>query len=215
MLSLRFRPCLTFTIVGLLAALIGMAACSTSPSQSLHPVPAGYPSTAWRFEPMVANAEVRFAVVDTRPEEDTKFRMLGQTEPRYAYGDDQFFPTGLRVVTTHFADAFPRDSAATQFVIERLDVVDYVPRPLGNGRCGGDVTALFCVPLVLIGRAVAPDHNSVTCYLTGSYAGIPFSSSARVVYDQPGSTEHSSAVTGSLLAATTNAIGEVRAQRRH
>lgn len=213
MLSVQIRPCFAFTIVGLLAALFAIAACSTGSAPSLHFVPAGYPSSAWRFEPMVANVDVRFAVVDGRREGDTKFRMLGQTEPRYAYGDDQFAPSGLSVVATHFADAFPRDTTAAQLVIDRLDVIDYVPRPLGNGRCSGDVTALFCVPLLLVGRTMVPHRNSVTCYLTGSYAGIPFSSSAKVDYDQPGSIEHRNAVTAILLAASTNAISEVRAQR--
>jgi hypothetical protein len=207
-------------VVGLLAAFLGIPACSTSPTKSSltqsgwHLVPAGYPSSAWQFEPIVADAEVRFTVVDGRREEDTRFRMLGQTEPRYAYGDDQFFPTRMRVVATHFADAFPRDSAAAHLLIERLDVIDYVPRPLGDGQCSGDGMAMFCVPLVLVGRAMAPERNSVTCYLSGSYAGTPFSSSAKVNYDKTGSMEHGKAVAGVLLAASTSAISEVRVQRR-
>ena len=206
-------------VVGLLAALLGIPACSTSLTKSSltqsgwHLVPAGYPSPAWQFEPIVADAEVRFTVVDGRREEDTRFRMLGQTEPRYAYGDDQFFPTRLRVVVTHFSDAFPRNSAAAHLLIERLDVIDYVPRPLGDPQCGGEF-ALFCLAPLLVYRAIAPDSNSVTCYLSGSYAGIPFSSSAKVNYDQTGSMEHRKAVAGALLAASTNAISEVRAQRR-
>lgn len=201
------------TVVGLLAALLGISACSTVPFQAPRSVLAGYPSSDSRFEPLVANADVWFAVVDGRREEETKFRTLGQAEPRYAYGDEQFFPSSMRVVATHFADAFPRDASAATLVIERLDVIDYVPRPLGNGRCVGDRTAVFCVPLVLLGRAIAPDHNSITCYLTGSYAGIPFSSSTKVDYDQPNSMEHKKAVTAALLAASTNAINLVRTQR--
>lgn len=207
-------------VVGLLAALLGIPACSTSltksgSTQSWHFVPAGYPSSAWQFEPIVADAEVRFTVVDARRKEDTGFRKLAETEPRYAYGDDQFFPPRLRVVATHFADAFPRDSAAARLLIERLDVIDYVPRPLGDGTCAGaDQMLGFCAALLLVGEAMTPDRNSVTCYVAGTYAGTPFSSSAKVNYSQTGATEHRKAVEGGLLAAITNAITEVRAQRR-
>ena len=119
----------------------------------------------------------------------------------------------MRVVATHFAGAFPRDATATQLVIEQLDLVDYVPRPLGDGRCHPSPAALHCAAVVLVGRALNPNHNSVTCRLSGSYAGIAFSVSEEVNYDQPGSLEHRNAVTAALLAAITKAINEVRTQR--
>ena len=194
--------------------LIVVALLATAGYSAAEPRIAGYPSARWQFEPTVANAEIQFDAVDRRRPEEIQFRKLDQNEPRYAYGDDQFFPPPIRVVATHFADAFPRTFAGTQLVIDQLEVVDYVPRPLGDGHCSPDVTALYCAGLVLAGRALVPERNSVTCRLSGTYAGIAFSVAEEVHYDQPNSLEHRQAVTAVLLAATTKAIDEVRAEKR-
>jgi hypothetical protein len=180
-----------------------------------------FPDARWQFEPLPAYADIRFEVLDRRLEAEKQFRRLTPGEPRYIYGDGQFLPTRMRVVATHFAAAFPRDGDNTQLVIERLEMIDYVPRPSGDPdavKCGGGGPAIAipsCAALVLAGRAISnPDRNSVTGYLSGSYAGIPFSASASAnYYSVPGSPEHRAAVTGALLATITEAIKEVRAER--
>lgn len=192
-------------IVGLLTLWTGV--CSAF-------APAGYPTSRSQFEPLVANTEVRFSLLDRRPQEATRFRQLDRAEPKYAYGDDQFFPPRLRVVATHFADAFPRDAEAVQLVIKQLDVIDYVPRPFGDGRVDPGPGAWLSAAMVLTNRALNPNWNSVTCRFSGSYAGNAFTVSEEIHYDQPASLEHRQAVTGALLAAITKAINEVRTERQ-
>jgi len=209
------------------AAIAGAPSTSASPQRdarfSFFPA---FPDARWHFEPLAAYADVRFELLDRRPEAEKQFRRLTSGEPRYAYGDDQFFPPRMRVVATHFADAFPRDGEDAQLVIERLEIIDYVPRSLGDPprlrdavecrRGGHPILVLYCVGVSFVANAVTSrDENSVACYLSGSYAGIAFSARAFVTYSVPGSPDNKAAVASVLLTATTEAIKEVSEERSY
>ena len=177
------------------------------------------PEEGRRFEPLVAAVDVQLEVLDQRPSGETLFRRF-PGEPRVAYGDEQFFPTRMRVVATHFADAFPNDAKGTRLVIKQLEIVDHAPRPFGDPNIRNcrtpDIGAVICAAVMLVaGVVTSPYENSVACYLSGSYAGIAFSARTNVVYNVPGSRDNEAAVKSALLTAITEATKEIREERSY
>lgn len=194
-------------------AALSLGACATSGINDLDL----YPSDHLQFSPAVATVEVEFIVLDRRRPEDKRFRESAEAKHTYLYGDSQFFPLLVRVAATHFADAFPRDVHTTELIIRQFDVIDKVPRPLGDPDvqdvAASELAAPFVAPFVLAYAAAHPGHNTITCHLLGSYDGVSFDEEVSVEYKDVRSRQHAEAVTAAILAAVTKAIHVVRNSR--
>ena len=180
---------------------LALTACSVLPNYRQH---------EHVFNPQAAYAEVTFPVLDRREEANKKFRKLDQSPAFFEYGDEQFLPSRVRVVASHFAAAFPRASAKTPLVIERFDVQDSMPRPTGDGPLKEDSVPFPALARLYWGIPSA-ERNRIICQLKGSFGNAPFEVTHHANYGNPAaSKEHAQAVNSAMLSAITKAIEQVR-----
>jgi hypothetical protein len=174
------------------------------------------------FHTPLADADIDFEVVDRRGEAGREFVASGAYPQEYRYADDQFVRPPVRVVASYIAAA-SRPQGDAPLVIDRLDIVNRVRRPLGdfpNVRLRAfeappQVVVAFNLAVILARAASVPgEGNSVTSTLSGTYGDRPFSVSRRVVYDKPWSREHANAADAALRLAIRDAIAQIGAKDR-
>lgn len=186
----------------LICAVFALTACA---------LPINYRPHEQVFSLQIAYSKVTFSVLDRREEASKKFRKLDESPASFEYGDDQFHPSRVSVVASHFAAAFPRASAETPLIIEKFDVKDSITRPVGDqGFKGSGPSPAF---ERFIRGNLSPVRNYIICRIKGSFGDVHFEVTQHTNYDNPASKEHAQAVNGAMLAAITTAIEQVRERR--
>jgi hypothetical protein len=197
---MRFGPRRTYSAVALLAifGMLGPALTGCSAIVAIQEPPR-------LFHPYISDVKPAFQMIDRRP---TEQRTPRRVEASWYYGDEQFSPSAVQVVTDRFAQAFPKASADTVLVVSELELRYDLAR-VGDFSPSCTVYLIDCLVTPSIAVEVRRSRNVVNVQLTGTFDGIAFNDAYHAEYEHHVPDRQEERVLSALQGVIDKALTDV------
>jgi hypothetical protein len=161
------------------------------------------------FHPYVADVSPRFQVVDSRPPVSTTPRQVDQSggSSLWFYGDEQFSPRPVKVVSHRFALAFPNSGPEVTLVITELEIHYQLAR-VGQWVPGCSILLIDCFTA---GAMIEANklRNIVRARLSGRFDSIAFDASYSAEYEDHSPDLQEDRVLSALQVVIDKALAEI------